>query len=141
VSAQVANRKTNHCDSQKPATIPTPMTTNTQTVPWRTILKEAIHTLQKAIHESNTQKKVLACEAQNRTYLKKNVHLKKTLEVNTGLSAQPEISPSQERRPTSPQALRSSSLGYKSVEHALREITIEYDDLSDDEGTIRQCRV
>jgi hypothetical protein len=117
------------------------MTTNTQTVPWRTILKEAIHTLQKAIHESNTQKKVLACEAQNRTYVKQGVHLKKTLEVNTGLSAQPEISPPQERRPTSPLALRSFSLGYKSVEHALREIAIEYDDLSDDERTIRQCRV
>jgi hypothetical protein len=117
------------------------MTTNTQTVPWRTILKEVIHALQKAIHESDIQKKVLACEAQNRTCLEQDVHLKKTLGVNTGLSTQPKISPSQERRPTNPQALRSFSFGYKSVEHALREIAIEYDDLSDDEGTIRQYRV
>jgi hypothetical protein len=117
------------------------MTTNTQTVSWRTILKEAIHTLQKAMHKADTQKKVLACEAQNRTCVEQDVHLKKTLEVNTGLSTQPKIPPSQERRPTKPQALRSFSLEYKSVEHALREIAIEYDGLSDDEGTIRQYRV
>jgi hypothetical protein len=117
------------------------MTTNTQTVPWRTILKEAIHTLRKASHESKIQEKVLACEAQNRTYLEQDIHLKKTLEVNTGLPTQPNISRLQKRRPTNPQALRPFSLGYKSVEHALREIAIEYDDLSDDEGTMRQYRV
>jgi hypothetical protein len=117
------------------------MTTNTQTAPWRTIIKEAIHTLQKAIHESDTQKKVPACEAQNRTCLEQDVRLKKPLEVDTGLSTQPKISPSKKRRPTNLQALHSFSLGYKSVEHALREIAIEYDDLSGDEGTIRQYRV
>jgi hypothetical protein len=117
------------------------MTTNPQTVPWRTILEEAIHTLRKASHESKIQEKVLACEAQNRAYLEQDVHLEKTLGVNTGLPTQPKISPSQERRPTNPQTLRSFCLGYKSVEHALREIAIEYDDLSDDEGIRRQHRV
>jgi hypothetical protein len=117
------------------------MTTNAQTVPWRTILKEAIHTLRKASHESKIQEKVLACEAQNRTYLEQDLHLKKTLEVDMRLPTQPNISPSQKRRHTNPQALRPFSLGYKSVEHALREIAIEYDDLSDDEGTVRQHRV
>jgi hypothetical protein len=55
-----------------------------------------------------------------------------------GLPTQPNISPSQKQRHTNPQTLRPFSLGYMSVEHALREIAIEYDDLSDDEGTIRQ---
>jgi hypothetical protein len=117
------------------------MTTNAQTVPWRTILKEAIHTLWKASHESKIREKVLACEAQNGTHLEQDLHLKKTLEVNTGLPTQPNISRLQKRRPTNPQTLRPFSLGYKSVEHALREIAIEYDDLSDDEGPIRQHRV
>jgi hypothetical protein len=117
------------------------MTTTMQTVAWRTILKEAIHTLQKASHESKIQKKIPACEAQNKTCLEQDVHLKKTLEVDTWLSTQPKIPPSQERRPTNPQALRRYRLGSKSVENALREIAIEYDDLSDDEEAIRQHRV
>jgi hypothetical protein len=114
------------------------MTTKTQMVAWRTILKEAIHILQKASHESKIQKKVPAYEAQSKTCLEKDVHLEKTLQVDTGLSTQAKISLPWERRPTNPQESRSHNLRSKSVEHALREIAIEYDDLSDDEETIRQ---
>jgi hypothetical protein len=58
-----------------------------------------------------------------------------------GMSTQTRVSPSQERRPKNLQALRQFSLGYKSVEHALREIAIEYDDLSDDDERMRQHRM
>jgi hypothetical protein len=49
-----------------------------------------------------------------------------------------EISPPQERRPTNPQAFCPHSPRSKIVEHALRGIAIEYDELSDDEETIRR---
>jgi hypothetical protein len=114
------------------------MTTKTQMVTLRTILKEAIHTLQKASHESKIQKKIPACEAQSKTCLEQDVHLNKTLEVDTGLSTRAKILPPCEQRPTNPQASRSQNLRSKSIEHALREIAIEYDELSDDEETIRQ---
>jgi hypothetical protein len=113
-------------------------TTNTHTAIWRTILKEAIHTLRKASYESTTQKKILVCEAQNKTCLEQGVHLEKTLEVDMGLLTQLEISPPQERRPTNPQAFCPHSPRSKIVEHALRGIAIEYDELSDDEETIRR---